>query len=83
MRAWNRYLAAVGFALLALPGQAQNFPGKSVRIVVPFGAGGVADMTARAVAQKLSQSSTTSPVPAESAPATQWPRPSRTVIPCC
>lgn len=56
MRAWNRYLAAVGFALLALPGQAQNFPGKSVRIVVPFGAGGVADMTARAVAQKLSQS---------------------------
>ncbi len=56
MRAWNKYLAAVGFALLALPGQAQNFPSKSVRIVVPFGAGGVADMTARAVAQKLSQS---------------------------
>jgi tripartite-type tricarboxylate transporter receptor subunit TctC len=43
-------------ALLALTSQAQTFPTKTIRIVVPFGAGGVADLTARTVAQKLSQS---------------------------
>jgi tripartite-type tricarboxylate transporter receptor subunit TctC len=32
------------------------FPSKPLKIVVPFGAGGVADLTARAVAQKLSES---------------------------
>lgn len=34
----------------------QGFPSKPVKIIVPFGAGGVADLTARTVAQKLSQS---------------------------
>ncbi|MEK9951540.1 MAG: tripartite tricarboxylate transporter substrate binding protein [Curvibacter sp.] len=41
---------------LASSGWAQAFPSKPLRIVVPFGAGGVADLTARTVAQKLSQS---------------------------
>ncbi|MFZ9298473.1 MAG: tripartite tricarboxylate transporter substrate binding protein [Hylemonella sp.] len=34
---------------------AQSFPTKPLKIVVPFGPGGVADLTARTVAQKLSQ----------------------------
>lgn len=42
--------------LLASLATAQTFPAKPVRIVVPFGAGGVADLTARTVAQKLSES---------------------------
>jgi len=45
-------------AALALPhvAVAQAFPSKPIRLVVPFGAGGVADLTARTVAQKLSES---------------------------
>lgn len=32
-----------------------DFPSKPIKIVVPFGAGGVADLTARTVAQKMSE----------------------------
>ena len=35
--------------------QAQSYPTKPLRIVVPFGAGGVADLTVRTVAQKMSE----------------------------
>jgi tripartite-type tricarboxylate transporter receptor subunit TctC len=35
---------------------AQSFPSKPIKIIVPFGAGGVADLTARAVATRLSES---------------------------
>lgn len=52
----RRALVAVLAATLASAGWAQSFPSKPLRVVVPFGAGGVADLTARTVAQKLSQS---------------------------
>lgn len=56
MRTWTRRAVLAGMAVAATCVQAQTFPTRTVRIVVPFGAGGVADLTARTVAQKLSVS---------------------------
>ena len=53
---WPSLLSVFAVLMLAQPAMAQTFPVKPVRIVVPFGAGGVADLTARTVAQKLSES---------------------------
>jgi tripartite-type tricarboxylate transporter receptor subunit TctC len=52
----RRALILSGLALALSTGAlAQNYPTQPVRILLPYGAGGVADITARVVAQKLSQ----------------------------
>src|SRR5258708_39209357 len=43
-------------ALLAFPVAAQDYPGKIVKIIVPFPAGGSTDVLARMAAQKLNES---------------------------
>ena len=48
------YFLFVLLAFLALPLQAQPLSSRAIKIVVPFGPGGVADLTARTVAQKMS-----------------------------
>ena len=55
-RMFRQFASALCFASFTLAAFAQGaFPSKPIKIVVPFGAGGVADLTARTVAQKLGE----------------------------
>jgi tripartite-type tricarboxylate transporter receptor subunit TctC len=55
MLACLRIAALLLAALLALPAAAQNYPNRTVRFIVPFGAGGPADVYARVLAKYLSE----------------------------
>lgn len=51
-----KLLAVLMFCFTATIAGAQNYPNKTIRIIVPFAAGGVGDITARVVAQRMTES---------------------------
>jgi len=55
MFAWQRFAAAIAALALAAPVAAQDYPAKPVRIIVPFAAGGPADIYARFLGQRLQE----------------------------
>src|SRR5258707_5570708 len=50
-----RLIVLAGGALIAASVAAQGYPSKSVRVIVPFTAGGATDIVTRVVAQKLNE----------------------------
>ncbi|HVK33207.1 MAG TPA: tripartite tricarboxylate transporter substrate-binding protein, partial [Burkholderiaceae bacterium] len=57
-RRLRRRTALSWFGATALPGFAlaqERFPSRPIQLLVPFGPGGIADLTARAVAEVMSQ----------------------------
>jgi len=55
MKGFSRALVAMALALGALPSLAQPYPSKPIRIVVPFPAGGIADVYARIIGARMSE----------------------------
>ncbi len=56
MKKWAlRLLLAAAIIVPASSAQAQTYPDRAVKIVVPFGAGGITDVVARIIADKMAQ----------------------------
>jgi len=86
----RRALAWLGVATLPGLGHAQGrFPDKPIQLIVPCGPGGIADITARTVAEAMGRAWagrwwwTTAPARAASWPARRRPRPSPMATRCC
>jgi tripartite-type tricarboxylate transporter receptor subunit TctC len=55
MRGFLRLIAFIVPVLLAVAASAADYPNRTVKLIVPFGAGGPADIYARILAQRLSE----------------------------
>jgi len=55
MRGFLRLIAFILPVLAAIPASAADYPSRPVKLIVPFGAGGPADIYARVLAQHLSE----------------------------
>jgi hypothetical protein len=88
----TRRAALLTLASLSLApgaGAQSDFPSRPISLLVPFAPGGIADLTARAVAEHMGKSLgqpvvvETNPAPAASSPARPWPLPGLMATRCC
>ena len=56
LRAARLLVAVLAFTVVALPGLAETFPNRTMRIVVPYPPGGSIDLTGRVIAKNLQDS---------------------------
>jgi tripartite-type tricarboxylate transporter receptor subunit TctC len=49
------FIFSIAFLAFAVPASAQNYPNHSVRVIVPYTAGGGTDTVGRAISQRLSE----------------------------
>jgi tripartite-type tricarboxylate transporter receptor subunit TctC len=55
MRPLNTLICALAAAAVCAPLHAQNFPGKPIRMVIPFAAGGPSDISARNISPRMTE----------------------------
>jgi tripartite-type tricarboxylate transporter receptor subunit TctC len=55
MRSYSKFLISLFTILVSFHASAQNYPSKTVRIIVPYAPGGPIDVAARVVGQKLQE----------------------------
>src|SRR5262245_6504440 len=55
MRTWSACVVALAFVCSSIPVRAQDYPSRSITVIVPFPAGGASDVVARIVTNQMSK----------------------------